>query len=147
MTGHPIRVFLVEDSAVCLTILKRMLATSPEIEVVGTARNGKEALELIPKIQPHVICTDLEMPLMDGHELTKQVVVKDPRAILVLSNYVQQDDTHNISRLFEAGAIDFFPKPRGGSESELSDAHNGINFQDQDFGRSCRSSTTRSLST
>ena len=118
MTLQLIRVFLVEDSAVCLAMLRRMLSASPEIEVVGTARNGREALDLIPQVNPHVICTDLQMPIMNGLEFTKEVMAKDPRAILVVSDYVQEEDTQNIFALLEAGAVDVWPKPRGGSEAE-----------------------------
>ena len=111
MTAPPIRVFLVEDSAVCLAILQRMLAASPEIDVVGTARNGKVALDLIPQVDPQVICTDLQMPIMNGLDFTKVVMAKYPRAILVVSDYVQEEDTRNIFALLEAGAIDILPKP------------------------------------
>lgn len=114
MPACPVRVLLVDDSPVALTILKKMLAVSPEIQVVGTARNGQEALELLPRVQPDVICTDFHMPEMDGLELTRQVMERFPRPILVVSVSVQEDDTHNIFQLLEAGAIDIFPKPRGG---------------------------------
>lgn len=111
---HPTKVLLVEDSPVALEILKRLLATSPEIKVVGTARNGKEALELIPQVQPNVICTDLHMKEMDGLEFTKQVMTKDARPILVISTSVQKEDTQTIFQLLEAGAVDVFPKPSAG---------------------------------
>jgi two-component system chemotaxis response regulator CheB len=107
-------VLLVDDSLIALTILTRMLSTSPEIEVVGKARSGREALELIPRLQPAVICTDLHMPDMDGLELTKQVMARFPRPILVVSAAVQPEDTQNVFQLLEAGAIDILPKPRGG---------------------------------
>lgn len=113
-----IRLLLVDDSPVVLTILKRMLASSSEIQVVGTAQNGQEALELIPQLQPTVICTDLQMPKMDGLEFTKEVMVKYPRPILVISAYVQEEDTQNVFQLLEAGAIDVFAKPRGGLETD-----------------------------
>ncbi|MEL7144414.1 MAG: response regulator, partial [Cyanobacteria bacterium J06573_11] len=58
----PIRVLLVEDSPVALAVLSKILQQSPEIEIVGTARTGIEALSLIPKTQPQVVCTDLHMP-------------------------------------------------------------------------------------
>jgi two-component system chemotaxis response regulator CheB len=70
----PIRVLLVDDSPLVLTLLSRMLAQSPEIEVVGKAHNGKEALKLIPQVQPTVICTDFHMPIMDGLEFTRAVM-------------------------------------------------------------------------
>src|SRR5262245_61722234 len=91
-----------------------MLSTSPDIQVVGKARNGREALELIPQLQPAVVCTDLHMPDMDGLQLTKEIMERFPRPILVVSAAVHPEDAHNVFRLLEAGAIDILPKPRGG---------------------------------
>ncbi|MBW4682036.1 MAG: chemotaxis-specific protein-glutamate methyltransferase CheB [Microcoleus vaginatus WJT46-NPBG5] len=108
-----IRVLLVEDSPVALTILKRMLASSPDITVVGTAGTGKEGLALIPQLQPQVICTDLHMPQMDGLEFTQEVMANFPRPILVISSSVQPENTHTVFRLLQAGAVDVFPKPHG----------------------------------
>ena len=115
---NPISIFLVDDSPVCVTILKRMLSHTPLVKVVGEAPNGKEALALIPITNPRVICTDLEMPVMDGLQFTKEVMARFPLPILVISNYVQRENQHNIFQLLEAGAIDVFPKPRGGNQSE-----------------------------
>ncbi len=110
----PIRVIIVEDSPVALVILKRMLDASDAIEVVGTARTGKEAIALIPQVNPQVICTDLHMPEMDGLALTKAVMATHPKPILVISSSVQEQDTHQVFALLEAGAVDVFPKPEGG---------------------------------
>ena len=115
-TKSPIRVLLVDDSLIALAILKRILASAPEIQVVGTATNGKEALDMIPSLQPDVICTDLHMPVMDGLEFTRLVMEKFPRPILVLSVSVQKEQTTNIFHLLEAGAIDVMAKPRGTEE-------------------------------
>ncbi|MCT7951668.1 chemotaxis-specific protein-glutamate methyltransferase CheB [Ancylothrix sp. C2] len=108
-----IRVLLVEDSPVATTIFKRMLSTSPDIIVVGCARTGTEGLAMIPHLQPHVICTDLHMPQMDGLEFTQEVMAKFPRPILVISSSVQPENTHNVFKLLQAGAVEVFPKPRG----------------------------------
>ncbi|HBE20321.1 MAG TPA: chemotaxis response regulator protein-glutamate methylesterase [Cyanobacteria bacterium UBA11149] len=110
----PIRVLLVEDSRISLTLLKRILNSSPDIQVVGEARTGLEALPLIPQLNPDVICTDLHMPQMNGLELTSEVMATYPRPILVISASVQEDDTHHVFQLLEAGAVDIFPKPRAG---------------------------------
>ncbi|KOP23548.1 chemotaxis protein [Hapalosiphon sp. MRB220] len=107
----PIRVLLVEDSQIALVLLKRILTSSPQIEVVGEAYTGIEALELIPKVEPDVICTDFHMPYMNGLELTTEVMALYPRPILVISVSVQTDDSKNIFQLLEAGAVDIFPKP------------------------------------
>jgi two-component system chemotaxis response regulator CheB len=110
----PIRVIIVEDSPIALTILKRMLNSSPDIEVVGTARTGKEAIGLIAQVNPQVICTDLHMPEMDGLALTQEIMSTRPKPILVISSSVQEQDTHQVFQLLEAGAVDVFPKPEGG---------------------------------
>ncbi|NJL37763.1 MAG: chemotaxis-specific protein-glutamate methyltransferase CheB [Leptolyngbyaceae cyanobacterium RM1_406_9] len=110
----PIRVLLVEDSQIALTILKRILSSSPQIEVVGEAQSGLEALALIPEVQPDVICTDLHMPKMDGLTFTSEVMALYPRPILVISASVQEEDTHQVFQLLEAGAVDIFPKPLSG---------------------------------
>lgn len=106
-----IRVLLVEDSQIALVLLKRILNSSPEIDVVGEAHTGLEALQLIPKVEPDVICTDLHMPYMNGLELTTEVMTLYPRPILVISVSVQTDDSRNIFQLLDAGAVDIFPKP------------------------------------
>lgn len=102
-----------------LTIFKRLLGSSSEIEIVGTARTGIEGLRLIPKVQPQVICTDLHMPEMDGLEFTQEVMANFPRPILVISSSVQAEDTHNVFKLLKAGAVDVFPKPRAGITSNF----------------------------
>ena len=112
------KVVLVEDSPVALEILQRLLNSSSEIDIVGTARNGAEGLEVITRTQPDVICTDLFMENMDGLELTKRVMAEDPRPILVFSSFVQKADVDNVFRLLQAGAADVFPKPASNSASD-----------------------------
>jgi len=106
-----IRVLLVDDSPIVLHILQRLLSPSPEIQVVGTAADGKEALELVPSLNPDVICTDLHMPVMDGLEFTREVMANYPRPILVVSVAVEPGSP-NIFRLLQAGAVDIYSKPR-----------------------------------
>ena len=107
----PIKVLLVDDSPVAMSIFRKVLDSAPEVQVVGTARDGAEALSLIPKVQPQVICTDLKMPKMDGLELIKQVMAKTPLPILVLSDAVQRQDIDNVFQVLQAGAVDIMPKP------------------------------------
>lgn len=106
-----IRVLLVDDSPMALHILQRLLSLSPDIQVAGTAADGVEALELLPALNPDVICTDLHMSGMDGLELTRAVMNRYPRPILVVSVSVEPDSP-NVFRLLEAGAVDVYPKPR-----------------------------------
>lgn len=114
----PIRVLLVDDSALARTIIARVLSKTPEIRVVATAAHGREALEAIPRVRPDVICTDLRMPVMDGLELIRAVMVHHPCPILVLSVSVQHDQTEHIFEVLEAGAVDVMIKPRAGLSGE-----------------------------
>ena len=107
-----IKVLLVEDSAIAINIYEKMLNTSDRIKVIGKAKNGKEGLALVAKFNPDVICTDLQMPEMDGLEFTKQVMAKYPTPILVLSNTVQKSDIDNIYQVMKAGAVDVMAKPQ-----------------------------------
>lgn len=117
MIHNMIRVLLVDDSPIALHIMQRLLSNSPGIQVAGTAANGQQALDLLPQLNPDVICTDLHMPVMDGLELTREVMNKYPRPILVVSVSVEPD-SHNIFRLLEAGALDIYAKPRAILEAD-----------------------------
>ena len=112
-----IRVLLVDDSPLVLHILQRLLSRFPEIRVAGTAANGQQALEMLPLIQPDVICTDLHMPVMDGLAFTRAVMDSHPRPILVVSVSVEPGSP-NVFQLIEAGAVDVFPKPRAILDSD-----------------------------
>ncbi len=114
----PIRVLLVEDSQIALLILKSILNSSPDIEVVGEACTGLEALSLIPQVEPDVICTDIHMPKMNGLKFTSEVMARYPRPILVISVSVQKEDTDYVFQLLNAGAVDVFPKPVAGLTKE-----------------------------
>ncbi len=103
---QPIRTFLVGEA---LVSLQQILATSSEIEISGTAKNGKEALGLILKNDSQVICTELEMPVMDGLDLTRGIMDTDPRAILVVTRLGQKEDRDKAFQIVEAGAIEIFP--------------------------------------
>ena len=107
MTLSPpkIRVLIVEDSPVAIALLKRELAKAPDIEVVGTARHGREALELLSITNPDVVCTDYHMPVMNGLELTREIMAAHPLPILVLSVSVEEGSA-NVFNLLNAGAID-----------------------------------------
>ena len=116
-----IKVLLVEDSDVAINIYEKMINSSDRLEVIGKAKDGKQGLDLVAKLNPDVICTDLQMPQMDGLEFTKQVMAHHPTPILVLSNSVQKTDVDNIYEVMKAGAVDVMAKPQttlgGNSES------------------------------
>lgn len=106
-----IRVLLVDDSPVALHVLQRLLATASDIEVVGTAPDGKSALDLLSGLDINVICTDLHMPGMGGLEFIRNVLTVKPIPILVVSVSVEAS-SENVFRALEAGAVDVLLKPR-----------------------------------
>ncbi|MEO1131358.1 MAG: response regulator, partial [Cyanobacteria bacterium J06639_1] len=110
MPTPPVKVLLVEDSPIARDILQRLLASAPEIELVGVASSGREALSLIPKVEPAVICTDFYMKGMDGLELARQIMALYPRPILAISVAVGADDDQIVGQLLQAGVLDVFPK-------------------------------------
>lgn len=123
MDKEPIRVLLVDDSMLVIVLLTRILsAPGTGIKVIGNARDGAEALRKIPELKPQVICTDLQMPGMNGLELTRNVMAQCPRPILVLSSAVEKGkNDDNIYKLLGAGAIDILPKPQGSLDGNLKD--------------------------
>jgi len=106
-----IRVLVVDDSAFVRKFLRQMLARSPFIEVVGAARNGAEALELVGQLQPHVITLDLNMPGADGLSFLKAQMARRPLPTIVVS--MAAKDGKQVLEALAAGAVDFIQKPSG----------------------------------
>ena len=110
-----IRVMVVDDAPVARKVLQRMLTQTGEIQVTAMASNGAQALEMLDKARPHVILTDLNMPVMNGLEFVQQLMRLRPTPVLVVSAAVDRGPSdENTFKLLAAGAIDVIPKPRGG---------------------------------
>jgi two-component system, chemotaxis family, protein-glutamate methylesterase/glutaminase len=108
-----IKVLVVDDSFFMRKVISDILNSDPEIEVVGEASNGVEALEKINQLQPKVVTMDYEMPHMDGLSTVKKIVEQDtPPAIIVVSGFVEEGGALTL-KFLEAGAVDFVPKPSG----------------------------------
>lgn len=110
MRDNPIRVLVVDDSAFMRQVLTRILESSPEIRVVGQARNGAEALELVSKLNPDVVTLDIEMPVLDGISALREIMSRFPRPVIALSA-LTTDGAQTTVRALEEGAVDFVPKP------------------------------------
>src|SRR3954469_12486947 len=80
-----VRVLVVDDSAYVRKVVTQMLGRSPFIEVIGTARDGGEALELAANLDPDVITCDLNMPVMDGVAFVRTQMARRPTPILIIS--------------------------------------------------------------
>jgi len=105
-----IRVLVVEDSPLMCKILTNMLNSDPQILTVGVATNGKEAVELVPRLKPDIITMDMDMPVMDGFEATKQIMAYYPTQILIVSSSVFRMGMERVFKAISHGALDVIDK-------------------------------------
>lgn len=110
MSSGPIRVLIVDDSAVVRAILRDGLAADPFIEVVGTARDAYEARDLIVERNPQVITLDVEMPRMDGVDFLRRLMPQYPLPVVMVSSHTERGREVTMAAL-SAGAVDFVTKP------------------------------------
>lgn len=104
-----IRVLIVDDSAYVRKVVREMLSHSPLLEVVGTARDGREALELVETLRPDVVTSDLMMPELDGIGFVREQMRRRPLPIVMMSS-VDENSAETLTAL-DAGAVDFVQKP------------------------------------
>ena len=104
-----VKVLVVDDSAYVRKVVTHMLSRSPFVEVVGTARDGREALELAEEKQPDVITCDLNMPEMDGVAFVETQMARRPIPIVIIS--VANASGEQVLAALDAGAVDFLQKP------------------------------------
>ncbi len=104
-----IKVVVVDDSAFMRKAISTMLSKDPEIDVVATARDGEEGLELIRKHNPDVVTLDIEMPRMDGLTCLRHIMMEMPRPVLMVSSLTNEGAEATLKAL-DLGAVDFIPK-------------------------------------
>lgn len=114
-----VRVLVVDDSAYVRKVVTQMLARSPFIEVVGTARDGQEALEMAAALDPDVITCDLNMPEMDGVTFVREQMARRPVAVVIIS--IAAGAGEQVLAALDAGAIDFVQKPTALATERLMD--------------------------
>jgi len=106
MDTRGITTLIVDDEPVARRLLCEELALLPEIEIVGEAENGREALQKIGKLNPDLVFLDLQMPVMSGFEVVRGLTGTPPPIIIIVTAF----DQHAI-QAFETGAIDYLLKP------------------------------------
>ncbi len=104
-----VKVLVVDDSAYVRKVIKQMLSRSPFIEVVGAARDGEEALEMVEKLRPDVVTCDLIMPVMDGVGFVREQMSRRPLPIIIVS--IANEGSELTLDALDAGAVDFVQKP------------------------------------
>ncbi|MGN7478509.1 protein-glutamate methylesterase/protein-glutamine glutaminase [Solibacillus silvestris] len=106
------KLLVVDDSAFMRKLISDFFTDHLQIEVVGSARNGKDAIKKIGQLKPDVVTMDVEMPEMNGLEALKEIMQKYPVPVVMLSSTTQRG-TENTLMAMEYGAIDFVAKPSG----------------------------------
>jgi two-component system chemotaxis response regulator CheB len=104
-----LKVLVVDDSAYVRKVVKQMLSRSPFLEVVGTARDGREALELVAQLDPDVVTCDLIMPELDGVGFVREQMRRRPLPIIIMS--IASETGEAALTALDAGAVDFVQKP------------------------------------
>src|SRR5689334_15475942 len=107
------RVVVVEDSLTVRKYLVQVLASDPEIEVVGEAEDGKQAIELVERLHPDLVTLDMVLPVLSGLTATEYIMAYCPTPILIVSASLNRGEVFKTYDALSAGAVDVLEKPRG----------------------------------
>lgn len=117
-TEKTIRVLIADDSAFMRRIIESILKTNPQFEIVGHAKDGREAIALAESLKPDVIIMDIHMPRLDGADATAHIMATNPRPIVVLSSEPSEKNSR-ARRAMECGAVDYVGKPSSGVDLDM----------------------------
>lgn len=106
------KLLIVDDSAFMRKLISDFFVGNPKVVVIGTARNGKDAIRKIQQLQPDVVTMDVEMPEMDGLDALKEIMAICPVPVVMLSS-TTRNGTDTTMMAMEYGAVDFVAKPSG----------------------------------
>src|SRR5437879_2970832 len=112
--SEPIKVLIVDDIASTLDNLQKLLSFEPDIQVVGTAMNGKQGIEQAQKLAPDLVLMDVNMPIMDGIQATETLAQEVPGSPVIIMSV--QGERDYLRRAMQSGAREFLIKPFSGDE-------------------------------
>ena len=108
-----VRVLIVDDSIVVREIIREILSSDKEIEVIGEAENGKVAIEKVMETNPDIVLMDIMMPVMDGLEATKRIMEIHPVPVLIMSSLIEDPPSGKFTfKAINSGAADVLKKPK-----------------------------------
>lgn len=108
-----IRVLVAEDSLTVQQFIVSVLNSDPDIEVIGVASNGRDAIDLAKELRPDIITMDIQMPIMDGFEATKEIMTDVPTPIIIVSGCTSLSEAEMTIRALRMGALATLTKPAG----------------------------------
>ena len=111
MASTPIRVLVVDDSPTARALLVAILSDDSRFVVVGEAANGAEAIEQVMTLRPDIVSMDVEMPIIDGLEATKEIMRERPTPIIIVSGTASSSDVSLAMSATQAGALTVLSKP------------------------------------
>ncbi|MBA2649198.1 MAG: chemotaxis-specific protein-glutamate methyltransferase CheB [Legionella sp.] len=115
-----IKILIIDDSATDTALLKHIFEAEEDLEVIGCAQNGQEGIELAEKLKPDLITMDIQMPIMNGYEATRAIMMSNPIPIVVISPTVNNKQLNTAFQALEAGAVSVIEKPVNVSSPEFS---------------------------
>src|SRR5499427_10680447 len=121
MTPSPnkkFRVLIVDDSAFMRKVLETIFNADDQLQVVGQAKDGREAVSLAESLKPDVLTMDINMPHMDGLQATAEIMTTNPRPIVVVSSE-SREGANGALKALEYGAIEFVAKPNSAIDLDL----------------------------
>jgi two-component system chemotaxis response regulator CheB len=119
MASEEIRVLVVDDSAVVRSIIADSIAATPGMKVVGTAGDGRQALELLESLRPDVITLDIQMPNMDGLATLDAILARRPVPVVMVSSLTKLGANITLDAL-DRGAVDYLAKPDYGAKTKAA---------------------------
>src|SRR3977135_3365400 len=117
-TNKKIRVLVVEDSAFMRKVLEGIFNADEHMQVVGNAKDGREAVSLAESLKPDVITMDINMPHVDGLQATAEIMTTNPRPIVIVSSESREGAARTL-RALELGAIEFVAKPSSAIDLDM----------------------------
>ncbi|MBE3580833.1 MAG: chemotaxis response regulator protein-glutamate methylesterase [Thermoanaerobacteraceae bacterium] len=121
MSPQKIRVLIVDDSAFMRVLLKQVLESAGDIQVVGVARDGRDALAKAASLRPDVITLDVNMPHMDGLTTLHHLINTNPHTRVIMLSSWTKEGAETTLRALELGAIDFVAKPGSSSDPAVKE--------------------------
>ena len=113
------KVLIVDDSAFMRKVLETIISGDDQLQVVGQAKDGREAVTLAESLKPDVITMDINMPHVDGLQATAQIMISNPRPIVIVSSESREGASSTLKAL-ELGAIEFVAKPSSGIDLDMN---------------------------